>query len=753
MRHCSVLAASLLVLSNFLVNAISTPTAKNMATLTSRRIRNIIDIGETSTANVNAWKSSLKSTGTWSDVDYTAGCDARVASWPAQTHLARTRALAAAYAKNPTDSALLAKAILALDYWLDNDFTSNDCIDWGGRSAGDCPCGTPGLWNRNWYNQIIGTPSYIGGICLLLKEQLSSGQLDRCTKIQARSYDTIDTGLRTVSSYTGANLLDVASVGITLGLQNQDADTFKAALEDFYGGVEISSKVAGDGIQADGSFMQHAGLLYNGNYGKDYINDLLSVFIETKETDLAPPSSAQTAFETLISGSEWMIIADTKLKSLLWQYSVIGRMVSFRYSDNQASGGVALDLNKVEKSAEGWKNENDVAVITNRLQAPSTDDANQGDLVGTRYFYNADYMIHRGPSYVVTMKMYSSRTINSECLNVQNPYGFHLSDGAIHNYLSGDEYVDTFGAWDWNLVPGITVDYGGTPLTCTTVKKKGKKAFVGGATDGNTGIAVMDYLNPQNGNLAFKKTVFFFPSGYAVQIGPVTSKNKNVPLVTVLDQRRRNGDIYVAGKLKNTDTTYATAKSNSIWHDRIGYYFPTSEVLHVNSRPKASNWSDIGISTGNETQQLWSSYIKHSTTATTGLLTQYIVQPDISASTFNANTAAGKVPIALAFKANSPQVNAAYSAADRSIAAAFWTAGTYATPWNSVTITTNNPCILTFRKTSTTNYRLTVADPSQLLTKIKLTIKVGSVSKSTTINLPTGVNAGKNAVKTLGFSP
>lgn len=243
------------------------------------------------------------------------------------------------------------------------------------------------------YNQIIATPSNIGGICLLLEKQLTTSQLAICTRIQARSYATIDTGLRTVSSFTGANLLDIASVGITLGLQNQDADTLQAALEDFYRGVEISPKVAGDGIQSDGSFMQHAGLLYNGNYGKDYINDLLSVFTETKETDLAPPTSAQIAFETLISGSEWMIIADTKLKSLLWQYSVIGRMISFRYSDDQASGGVAIDLDKVEESAEGWDTEANVVAITDRLQAPSTDDANQGNLVGTRYFYNSDYMV------------------------------------------------------------------------------------------------------------------------------------------------------------------------------------------------------------------------------------------------------------------------------------------------------------------------------------------------------------------------
>ncbi|KAF1802642.1 polysaccharide lyase family 8 protein [Mucor lusitanicus] len=752
MRHWTLLAAASLILCNFLADAVPTPTEQDIATLTSRRINNIIDIGGSSADNVNKWKSSLRSSGTWSDVDYTAGCDARVASWPAQTHLTRTRSLAAAYAKNTTDTALLTKTIRALNYWLDNDFTTNDCIDWGGNSAGSCPCGTPGLWNPNWYNQIIGTPTNIGGICLLLQQKLTPDQLAACSKIQARSYATIDTGLRTFSSYTGANLLDVASIGITLGLLNKDANTLKDALEDFYRGVEISDKVAGDGIQSDGSFMQHAGLLYNGNYGKDYINDLLSVFIETKETELAPPTYAQFAFETLMSGSEWMMIADTKLKSLLWQYSVIGRMISFRYSDNQASGGVAIDINKVEASAEGWEKEADVVAITDRLQAPSTDDANQGDLVGTRYFYNSDYMVHRGPTYVVTMKMYSTRTINSECINSQNIFGFHLSDGAIHNYLTGDEYVDTFGAWDWDLVPGITVDYGGTPLQCSKVKSKGKKDFVGGATDGNTGVAVMDYVNPQNGNLAFKKTVFFFPSGYAVQVGPVTSKNTAAPLVTVLDQRRRNGDIYVSGSLKNTDTTYATSKSSSIWHDRIGYYFPTSENLYVNSRPKASNWSAIGISEGTETQQLWTSYIKHTSTNTTGLLTQYIVQPDVSASTFNANVAGGNMPIALAFNADSPQVNAAYSAADKSIAAAFWTAGTYATPWNSVTMTVDNPCIFTFRETKAGTYRLTVADPTQSLVSVKLTIKIGSVSKSTTVTLPTGVTAGRYVVKTMVFS-
>lgn len=347
------------------------------------------------------------------------------------------------------------------------------------------------------------------------------------------------------------------------------------------------------------------------------------------------------------------------------------------------------------------------------------------------------------------MKMYSSRTVNSECLNVQNPSGFHLSDGAIFNYLSGDEYVDSFGTWNWELVPGITVDVGGTPLSCTTVKKKGVKPFVGGATDSNTGIAVMDFQNPINGNLQFKKTAFFFPSAYAIQIGPVESKNATAQLVTVLDQRKRNGNIYVAGKLRNTNTTYATVASNSIWHDSIGYYFPTSEILYVDSKPKNANWAAIGISEGTDEQQLWTSYIKHSTKSTTGLLTQYVVQPNIKQSAFQDNIDGGSIPISLAFQANDPQVNAAYSATDKAMGIAFWTAGTFTTPWNSVTVTTDGACVLLLRQTADNVYRLIVADPSQTLATLKLTVKFSTVSKSITVTLPTGSDAGKDVVKTL----
>ncbi|CEG80794.1 hypothetical protein RMATCC62417_15079 [Rhizopus microsporus] len=197
----------------------------------------------------------------------------RRANWPATNHLLRTLQLAIGYRDDTSNKELLSKTLLALNYWLDNDFTEDDCVDRGGKKGSKCPCGTPGLWNSNWYDQVILTPRFIGSISLVIKDELSPEQLGICNRIISRAFKR---ATMTKSPLTGANLLDVSSIGISLGLLNNDANTLLKALDLFYSGAKISPVVAGDGIQSDGSFMQHNGLLYNGNYGKDYINDLLS---------------------------------------------------------------------------------------------------------------------------------------------------------------------------------------------------------------------------------------------------------------------------------------------------------------------------------------------------------------------------------------------------------------------------------------------------------------------------------------------
>ncbi|KAG7450482.1 uncharacterized protein BT62DRAFT_1001299 [Guyanagaster necrorhizus] len=65
--------------------------------------------------------------------------------------------------------------------------------------------------------------------------------------------------------------------------------------------------------------------------------------------------------------------------------------------------------------------------------------ANAGNLKGNRMIYINDYM----------------------------PFGFHLSNGALYTYLKGNDYKDIAAAWDWNLIPGIAVDYNAMALNCS----------------------------------------------------------------------------------------------------------------------------------------------------------------------------------------------------------------------------------------------------------------------------------------------
>lgn len=105
--------------------------------------------------------STLGPDGKWpvSEIDYTTGCAAQNATWPAQEHWERINTFAAAWhggLKNALqyvgDPDLRASISLALQFWFSNDFTDPACLDAGGTST--CPCGTPGFWNENWFSNV-----------------------------------------------------------------------------------------------------------------------------------------------------------------------------------------------------------------------------------------------------------------------------------------------------------------------------------------------------------------------------------------------------------------------------------------------------------------------------------------------------------------------------------------------------------------------------------------------------------------------
>lgn len=357
--------------------------------------------------------------------------------------------------------------------------------------------------------------------------------------------------------------------------------------------------------------------------------------------------------------------------------------------------------------------------------------------------------------------MFSTRTTNSECNNDQNPFGFHLSDGVIYTYKNGHEYTDIYGAWNWYLTPGSTVDYGVTPLACNRVQFKGKESFVGGVALAEAGVAVMNYTNPYSESLRWLKSYFFFPNTYIVQfVGDVRSASLTSPIYTTLDQRQLSGPVYIDGVLMSEARVNTIARK--VWHDRVGYEFVQPVNLTVDTNEHQANWPAIGISLGNETHSIFAAYFVHTNELGGENRFDYFAHVDVDLETFNnevklispVQTDPGRNSNGSRMQANVR--GAAYGDAgeldsDRYISLAFLTAGEFLTQQADITsVITDAPILLQFQRKVNNNYgwKLAVADPSHTLTSVQINVNLSNASDSIVLNvdLPAGNWAGGGAV-------
>lgn len=328
--------------------------------------------------------------------------------------------------------------------------------------------------------------------------------------------------------------------------------------------------------------------------------------------------------------------------------------------------------------------------------------------------------------------------------------GFHLADGTLYTYLQGNEYEDIAAAWDWNLIPGITVDYGATPLDCAHANWKGLESFVGGVSNGEIGAAAMRYLNPLTKALGWQKAWFFLDDDTQyVMISNLTSLS-SAPVYSILDQRRHTGAIYVGNDVfdaPGNETFNGTV--SSLWHGGVGYCFgsgPTVLSLSVGERTGA--WSAIGTSTQPpETVDLFAAWIKHQN------LTQpvsYTVFPGTTFDSFREkNGRRNIVPLQ-----NDAYISAILDADYNTVSAVFWNVSGGTIPLGdgffnfgpaSVTVSGSVAVMLDFNDGT-----LTVSDPSQTLTSVDVLVEgIVETPLAITVDLASGP-AGSSV--TLQFS-
>ncbi|WAL98069.1 polysaccharide lyase 8 family protein [Streptomyces sp. Je 1-369] len=550
----------------------------------------------------------------------------------------------------------------------------------------------------NWWEWQIGSPRLLMDIVAALYDELGATRREKA--FAAVDHFVPDSALADYTgTSTGANRVDlcrsVALRGI-LGGNPAKVALARDALSPVFPYV-----TRGDGLYADGSFVQHTWVAYSGTYGQVMLDGLGRLF-------------------ALLAGSTWavtdpkrQIILDSVERAYaplifdgLMMDSVNGRAVSRGYlkgddrkvmrSDHfhgqgliaamamLAGGASAAERERWHARIKGWIERDTVTPLLTARQLGVADlarlhaVADSGvraapEPVGHRLFPAMDRAVHRRPGFAVNLSMASDRIAYYECGNGENPRGWHTGAGMVYWWgagAHGDQYTD----WFWPTVdpyrlPGTTVSAKRLPDRAGGEWGAARPAvkWVGGATDGEF-AAVGQHLKGLGSTLDARKS-WFCAADAVICLGAGISAADGTPVETVVDNRNLGESGTAAFTVDDRpDPHWAHLDGHG------GWLFPGgASQLRTVREDRAGAWSDIntGSSTERRTRRWQTLWLDHGTDPTDATYA-YVLMPGASRRTLRARAADRRW---LSVLANSAKVQAVAVDALGLTAANFWQAG------------------------------------------------------------------------------
>ncbi len=487
----------------------------------------------------------------------------------------------------------------------------------------------------NWWEWQIGSPRLLMDIVAVLHGDL--GQARRDAAFAAVDHFVPDTMLGDYTgTSTGANRVDLCrSVALrgVLGKAPAKIALARDALSPVFPYV-----TEGDGLYADGSFVQHTWVAYSGTYGQVMLDGLGRLF-------------------TLLAGSSWavtdpgrQIILDSVesayaplIHNGLMMDSVNGRAISRGYLKDDdrrvmrsdhfhgqaviaaiallAGGASAAERERWHARIKGWIARDTTTPILEGAQFGVADlsrlhavDASPvpaaPEPVGHHLFAAMDRAVHRRPGWAANISMASQRISSYECGNGENPRGWHTGAGMLY-WWPGEEQGDQYTDWFWP-----TVDFYRLPGTTVSTKRLPDRAggewglpkpaarWVGGACDGEF-AAVGQHLLGLGSTLRAHKS-WFCVADAVICLGAGISCTDGVPVETVVDNRnlgeggrnaftRGHGWAHLEGH-GGWVLPAGTQDLRTLWEDRTGAW---SDINTTSSTERATRryrtlWLDHG---------------------------------------------------------------------------------------------------------------------------------------------------------------
>ncbi|WP_349307644.1 polysaccharide lyase 8 family protein [Streptomyces sp. KAU_LT] len=417
----------------------------------------------------------------------------------------------------------------------------------------------------NWWEWQIGSPRLLMDITAALYDHLGQARVDAaCAAVDHFVPDTLLTDYSGTS--TGANRVDLCRSVALRGVLGRAPDRIALARDAL--SPVFPYVTAGDGLYADGSFVQHTWVAYSGTYGQVLLDGLGRLF-------------------ALLAGSDWevtdpnrQIVLDSVERAYaplihdgLVMDAVNGRAISRGYLKNDdrrvmrgdhyhghglitaiallVDGASPAERDRWHACVKGWIERDTVTPVLTSRQFGVADLARlhavarapvpaAPEPAGHHLFAAMDRAVHRRPRFVASIAMASDRIAHYECGNGENPRGWHTGAGMVSWWADGlgDQYTDWY--WptvDWYRLPGTTVSARRLPDRAGGEWGEARPAarWVGGTTDG-TYAAIGQELEGLGSTLRAHKAWFCLADA-VVCLGAGISCADGVPVETIVDNR------------------------------------------------------------------------------------------------------------------------------------------------------------------------------------------------------------------------
>jgi len=644
--------------------------------LTKIRTSNYWRVNATFDSSVQTLLDSQSSDGSWSDIDYASTAQT---NWPSATHYTRMGDLALAYVC-PTSGLvgnqdLYDGFIKAAEFYYNRDTHST-----------------------NWWYEELNEPQGVLKAFIFMRG--GSQTTTELQQLETAFCDSYDAEPEPTKHGLGANRMDVALWHLFQALLRDNHDQIVYAVEYSFNSLVYTTD---EGIQHDSSNHAHGPQNYIYGYGTVFVSRCTEVACYLSGTQYAMPTEYLEVYRAFMLGGY-----NLARRGAYISFSPLGRGLT---RANASKGGASWYLQAQEVDPAMAAEYDVVYQRGTGLEGPE-----YGITPSHTEFYRTDYVTHNRPGYNFTIATSSTRTYRQEKGNGENLKGRFLSDGATNILLQGDEYYNIFPYWDWTKIPGTT-----TPTWTNTTPPKdwgvsGTSTFTGGVTNGAYGAhthVLDDY------NTTAKKSWFCFDDE-VVCLGAGLASTDSSTITTTLNQAHLDGEVVVsdAGSVAPVSEGWSGAYVDSldwVWHDHVGYFFPSGGEVHLSTATQTGNWYSINTTQTNaavsgEVFKLW---FDHGISPTDGSYA-YIVAPGIDSAA--AMTAYDQSAVVIV--SNTDSIQAVYHRELDILQAVFYSPGTLVGDGFSLEVTA--PCAISLRDASTTSIAGAVADPAQTASSVTI---------------------------------